>query len=69
MVIFFAGSFSEPSRKPISWAPRIGGSTCAFRSRKLFLVSFSATPWPSAGEKGERELEEVAIGDDKEESL
>jgi hypothetical protein len=35
----------------------------------LFLVSFSATPWPSAGEKGERELEEVAIGDDKEESL
>jgi hypothetical protein len=33
----------------------------------LFLVSFSATPCPRAGEKGERELEEAAIGDDLEE--
>jgi hypothetical protein len=35
----------------------------------LFLVSFSATPCPRAGEKGERELEEAAIGDDLEESI
>ena len=37
----FGGATSDPSRRPVTCAPRRPGMTCAFHKMKLVLVSFS----------------------------
>ena len=37
----FGGAASDPSRRPVTCAPRRPGMTCAFHRMKLVLVSFS----------------------------
>jgi hypothetical protein len=42
------GGASDPSRRPIAWAPRTAGRACIFQKRKFSLVSFSVGGAPRA---------------------